>query len=213
MASARSDAPSAVPGGALSGRPQGVPDTPPVALKILVAGGFGVGKTTLVGAVSEIRPLRTEEVLTEAGRPVDDTTGVEGKTTTTVAMDFGCLTIDPTLKLYLFGTPGQERFGFMWDALVEGALGGLVIVDTRRLDDCHAAVDYFEHRDIPFAVAVNAFDGKIEHDLDEVRWALDLTEQVPLIAFDARQTGSVRDALLIVLNVALSRAEKAAGGN
>jgi signal recognition particle receptor subunit beta len=124
-------------------------------------------------------------------------------------MDFGCITIDPTLKLYLFGTPGQDRFGFMWDDLVEGALGGLVIVDTRRLDDCYAAVDYFEHKDVPFAVAVNAFDGQVEHDLDEVRWALDIAEHVPLIVFDARKTGSVRDALLVVLEVALARAESA----
>ena len=124
-------------------------------------------------------------------------------------MDFGCITIDPTLKLYLFGTPGQDRFGFMWDDLVEGALGGLVIVDTRRLDDCYAAVDYFEHKGIPFAVAVNAFDGEVEHNLDEVRWALDIAEHVPLIVFDARRMGSVRDALLVVLEVALARAEAA----
>lgn len=123
-------------------------------------------------------------------------------------MDFGCVTLDPTLKLYLFGTPGQERFGFMWDDLVEGALGGLVIVDTRRLDDCYAAVDYFEHREIPFAVAVNAFDGRIEHDLDDVRWALDVGEHVPLTVFDARDRGSVRDALLVVLEHALATAER-----
>jgi signal recognition particle receptor subunit beta len=122
-------------------------------------------------------------------------------------LDFGCITIDPTLKLYLFGTPGQERFGFMWDDLVQGALGGLVIVDSRRLDDCYAAVDYFEHKRLPFVVAVNAFDGRIEHDLDEVRWALDITDQVPLITFDARERGSVRDALLTVLELALARAE------
>jgi signal recognition particle receptor subunit beta len=124
-------------------------------------------------------------------------------------MDFGCITISPTLKLYLFGTPGQDRFGFMWDDVSEGALGGLVIVDTRRLDDCYAAVDYFEHKDLPFAVAVNAFDGEVQHDLDQVRWALDISEHVPLIVFDARETGSVRDALLVVLEVALSRAEGA----
>jgi uncharacterized protein len=190
-----------------------VVEQPPLPVKLVIAGGFGVGKTTAVGAISEIRPLTTEAAITEVAAGVDDLSHTPGKTTTTVAMDFGCLTIDPTLKLYLFGTPGQERFGFMWDALVQGALGGLVIVDTRRLDDCYAAVDYFEHKDIPFAVAVNAFDGKIEHDLDEVRWALDLSEQVPLIAFDARETGSVRDALLIVLDVALSRAEQAVSGS
>ncbi len=127
----------------------------PVTLKILVAGGFGVGKTTLVGAVSEIRPLRTEELLTEAGRPVDDISGVEGKHTTTVAMDFGRITLREDLVLYLFGTPGQERFWFVWDELSEGALGAVVLVDTRRLEDCFAAVDYFERRSIPFVVAVS----------------------------------------------------------
>ncbi|GAA3776536.1 ATP/GTP-binding protein [Streptomyces phyllanthi] len=177
---------------------------------MVIAGGFGVGKTTTVGAISEIRPLTTEAAITEVAAGVDDLTHTPGKTTTTVAMDFGVITLDPTLKLYLFGTPGQDRFGFMWDDLVEGALGGLVIVDTRRLDDCYAAVDYFEHKDVPFVVAVNAFDGAVEHDLDEVRWALDIGEHVPLIVFDARNTGSVRDALLAVLEVALSRAEAAA---
>ncbi|QYX75227.1 GTP-binding protein [Streptomyces akebiae] len=183
---------------------------PPLPVKLVIAGGFGVGKTTTVGAISEIRPLTTEAAITEVAAGVDDLTHTPDKTTTTVAMDFGCITLDPTLKLYLFGTPGQDRFGFMWDDIVDGALGALVIVDTRRLDDCYAAVDYFEHRRIPFAVAVNAFDGEIEHDLDEVRWALDVAEHVPLVVFDARRTGSVRDALLVVLDVALSRAEAAA---
>ncbi|MDT0566180.1 ATP/GTP-binding protein [Streptomyces sp. DSM 3412] len=182
---------------------------PPLPVKLVIAGGFGVGKTTTVGAISEIRPLTTEAAITEVAAGVDDLTHTPDKTTTTVAMDFGCITLDPTLKLYLFGTPGQDRFGFMWDDIVDGALGALVIVDTRRLDDCYAAVDYFEHRRIPFAVAVNAFDGEIEHDLDEVRWALDIAEHVPLVVFDARRTGSVRDALLVVLDVALSRAEAA----
>ncbi|MFI0774781.1 GTP-binding protein [Streptomyces sp. NPDC021212] len=182
-------------------------EQPPLPVKLVIAGGFGVGKTTAVGAISEIRPLTTEAAITEVAAGVDDLTHTPGKTTTTVAMDFGVITIDPTLKLYLFGTPGQDRFGFMWDDVVEGALGGLVIVDTRRLDDCYAAVDYFEHKDIPFAVAVNAFDGEVQHDLDEVRWALDVSEHVPLTVFDARETGSVRDALLGVLDVALSRAK------
>ncbi|WP_326581177.1 ATP/GTP-binding protein [Streptomyces sp. NBC_00487] len=185
-------------------------EQPPLPVKLVIAGGFGVGKTTAVGAISDIRPLTTEAAITEVAAGVDDLTHTPGKTTTTVAMDFGCITIDPTLKLYLFGTPGQDRFGFMWDDLVEGALGGLVIVDTRRLDDCYAAVDYFEHKELPFAVAVNAFDGEVGHDLDEVRWALDIPEHVPLIVFDARRTGSVRDALLVVLDIALSRAQDAA---
>ncbi|GAB2996392.1 ATP/GTP-binding protein [Streptomyces pseudoechinosporeus] len=185
-------------------------EQPPLPVKLVIAGGFGVGKTTAVGSISDIRPLTTEAAITEVAAGVDDLTHTPGKSTTTVAMDFGCLTIDPTLKLYLFGTPGQDRFGFMWDDLVEGALGGLVIVDTRRLDDCYAAVDYFEHKNLPFAVAVNAFDGEVGDDLDEVRWTLDISEHVPLIVFDARRTGSVRDALLVVLDVALSRAEAAA---
>ncbi|MEU1849122.1 ATP/GTP-binding protein [Streptomyces sp. NPDC019990] len=184
-------------------------EQPPLPVKLVIAGGFGVGKTTTVGSISDIRPLTTEAAITEVAAGVDDLTHTPGKTTTTVALDFGCITIDPTLKLYLFGTPGQDRFGFMWDDLIEGALGGLVIVDTRRLDDCYAAVDYFEHKDIPFAVAVNAFDGEVGHDLDEVRWALDISEHVPLIVFDARSTGSVRDALLVVLDVALARAQNA----
>ena len=185
-------------------------EPPPLPVKLVIAGGFGVGKTTTVGSISEIRPLTTEAAITEVAAGVDDLTLTPGKTTTTVAMDFGCITLDPTLKLYLFGTPGQDRFGFMWDDVVEGALGALVIVDTRRLDDCYAAVDYFEHKRIPFAVAVNAFDGEVEHDLDEVRWALDIAEHVPLVVFDARRTGSVRDALLVVLDVALTRAEATA---
>ncbi|AKN72202.1 ATP-binding protein [Streptomyces sp. PBH53] len=180
---------------------------PPLPVKMVIAGGFGVGKTTAVGAISEIEPLTTEASITEVAAGVDDLTHTPRKTTTTVAMDFGCLTIDPTLKLYLFGTPGQERFGFMWDDIVEGAVGGLVIVDTRRLDDCYAAVDYFEHKGVPFAVAVNAFDGRVEHSLDEVRWALDVSAGVPVVVFDARERGSVRDALLVVLELALARTD------
>lgn len=191
---------------AAAGRGQQTAERPPLPVKLVIAGGFGVGKTTAVGSISEITPLTTEASITEVAAGVDDLTQTPGKTTTTVAMDFGCVTIDPTLKLYLFGTPGQERFAFMWDDVVQGALGGLVVVDTRRLDDCYAAVDYFEHRRLPFVVAVNAFDGRVEHDLDEVRWALDVADQVPLIVFDARERGSVRDALLAVLELALRRA-------
>ncbi|MPY57943.1 GTP-binding protein [Streptomyces spongiae] len=180
---------------------------PPLPVKLVVAGGFGVGKTTTVGSISEIEPLTTEAAITEVAAGVDDLSHTPRKTTTTVAMDFGCITIDPTLKLYLFGTPGQDRFGFMWDDLVEGAIGALVIVDTRRLDDCYAAVDYFEDKEIPFAVAVNAFDGEVEHTLDEVRWALDVSVEVPVTVFDARERGSVRDALLVVMELALARTE------
>jgi signal recognition particle receptor subunit beta len=185
-----------------------VSNRPPLPVKMVIAGGFGVGKTTTVAAISEIEPLTTEASITEVAAGVDDLTHTPHKTTTTVAMDFGCITLDPTLKLYLFGTPGQDRFGFMWDDLVEGALGGLVIVDTRRLDDCFAAVDYFENKGLPFAVGVNVFDGSLGHDLDEVRWALDIGDNVPLVLFDARERGSVRDALLVVLELALARAER-----
>jgi uncharacterized protein len=179
---------------------------PPIPVKIVVAGGFGVGKTTTVGAISEISPLTTEAVMTSAGVGVDDPGQATGKTTTTVAMDFGCVTIDHSLKLYLFGTPGQSRFGFMWDDLSLGALGALVVVDSSRLDDCYPAVDYFERARIPFVVAVNAFDGALAHDLDEVRWALAVDERIPVVAFDARNRISVRDALLVLLDRALDDA-------
>ncbi|MFG2567177.1 ATP/GTP-binding protein [Streptomyces sp. NPDC048567] len=180
----------------------------PVTLKILVAGGFGVGKTTLVGAVSEIRPLRTEERLTEAGRPVDDLDGVEGKTTTTVAMDFGRITLREDLVLYLFGTPGQDRFWFLWDELAQGALGAVVLADTRRLADCFAAVDYFERREIPFAVAVNCFEGADLFPEATVRAALDLDPQVPILMCDARDRASARDVLVAVVEHALARADR-----
>ncbi|GAB1330823.1 GTP-binding protein [Streptomyces sennicomposti] len=175
---------------------RGKPPVEPVTLKVLVAGGFGVGKTTLVGAVSEIRPLRTEEVLTEAGRPVDDVSGVEGKHTTTVAMDFGRITLREDLVLYLFGTPGQERFWFMWDELSEGALGAVVLADTRRLEDCFAAIDYFERRDIPFLVGVNCFEDAARYPAEDVRRALDLDDGVPLLLCDARDRESVKEILV-----------------
>lgn len=175
----------------------------PVTLKILVAGGFGVGKTTLVGAVSEIKPLRTEERLTEAGRPVDDLDGVEAKTTTTVAMDFGRITVNDELVLYLFGTPGQDRFWFLWDELARGALGAVVLADTRRLADSFAAIDYFERRGLPFTVAVNCFDGADCYPPQAVRDALDLDPQVPVMLCDARLKDSARDVLISVVEHAM----------
>ncbi|MFJ5520485.1 GTP-binding protein [Streptomyces griseoluteus] len=185
---------------------RGKPPVEPVTLKILVAGGFGVGKTTMVGAVSEIRPLRTEEVLTEAGRPIDDTDGVEGKRTTTVAMDFGRITLRADLVLYLFGTPGQERFWFMWDELSEGALGAVVLADTRRLEDCFAAVDYFERRSIPFVVGVNCFEGAARYPAESVRKALDLDPDVPVLLTDARDRESVKTVLIGVVQHAMELA-------
>jgi signal recognition particle receptor subunit beta len=180
---------------------------PPLPVKIVVAGGFGVGKTTTVSVISEIPLLTTEAAMTEVAAEIDRTGHVPEKTTTTVALDFGCITIDEEIKLYLFGTPGQDRFGFMWQDLTQGALGALVIVDTRRLEDCYAAVDYFEHHDIPFVVAANRFHGELEHHLEDVRWALAVSNETPLISFDARHRRSVRDALLSVLHMSLARAE------
>lgn len=172
---------------------------PPLPVKVVIAGGFGVGKTTTVAGISEIPVLTTEAAMTEVAADIDRVGHVPAKSTTTVALDFGCVTIDDEIKLYLFGTPGQDRFGFMWNDLAQGALGALVVVDTRRLDDCYAAVDYFEHTDVPFVVAVNLFDGKLAHDLDDVRWALAVDESTPIITY-ARDRRSIRDALLAVLH-------------
>jgi signal recognition particle receptor subunit beta len=180
-------------------------EEPFIALKILIAGGFGVGKTTLVGAVSEIRPLRTEEYLTEAGRDVDDLGGVERKNTTTVAMDFGRITIRAGLALYLFGTPGQDRFWFLWDELSRGALGAVVLADTRRLSDCFPAVDYFERRSIPFVVAVNRFDHSRQYQAQEVSAALDLDADTPVVLCDARDRESGKNVLISVVEHASAR--------
>jgi signal recognition particle receptor subunit beta len=179
------------------------PAIPAVAVKILIAGGFGAGKTTLVGTASEIRPLRTEEALTSESVGIDDTTGVERKETTTVAMDFGRITLEDNVVLYLFGTPGQRRFWFMWDGLARGAVGAVVLADTRRLPDCFGAIDYFEQRGVPFVIAVNCFDGAPRYDMATVRVALDVDDDVPVMLCDVRRQASAREVLIAVVEYAL----------
>jgi uncharacterized protein len=197
MASGRYDQPAA-------------PAVAPVTTKLLIAGGFGVGKTTLVGAISEVRPLRTEEDLSEMSVVVDDTSAVESKRTTTVAMDFGRITFPSGVVLYLFGTPGQERFWFMWDELAFGALGAVVLADTRRLSDCFSSVDYFERRETPFVIAANHFDGSPYYDSESIRDALDLEADVPILICDARSRDSVKDVLIASVTHALHRHQMAA---
>jgi signal recognition particle receptor subunit beta len=182
------------------------PPTAPITVKIVVAGGFAVGKTTFIGSISDIEPLSTEAAMTEHSVGVDDAGGVsDRKTSTTVAMDFGRIALPGDLWLYLFGTPGQDRFHFMWDDLIKGAIGAVVLVDTERLEQCFDAVDYFEARQIPFVLAVNCFDGVARHDLDAVREALAVRPETPVFYTDARNRQATKQALITLVTLAMSR--------
>jgi len=175
----------------------------PSAVKIVISGGFGVGKTTFIGAISEIEPLVTEAAMTERSVGVDDASLLAHKTTTTVALDFGRITLDRSLILYLFGTPGQERFDFLWDDLATGALGAVIIADTRRIEDCYPVLDYFEDKETPFIVAVNDFDGADLFELDEVREALGVDDSIPIVHSDARDRESVKEVLVALIEQVL----------
>jgi signal recognition particle receptor subunit beta len=186
--------------------PGGSAPTAPITVKIVVAGGFAVGKTTFIGSISDIEPLSTEAAMTEHSVGVDDAGGVsDRKTSTTVAMDFGRISLPGDLWLYLFGTPGQDRFHFMWDDLIKGAIGAVVLVDTERLEQCFDAVDYFEARQIPFVLAVNCFDGVARHDLDAVREALAVRPETPVFYTDARNRQATKQALITLVTLAMSR--------